>query len=253
MVTVRFYQELNDFVAPQFRGRPFEIMRPAGTVRELIQSLGVPHTEVDLVLVNGRSTGFDAPLVDGDFVSVYPVFESLDISSVTRVRPVALREPRFLLDVHLGALARLLRMLGFDAAWDRAALDSDLAGSAAAERRILLTRDRELLKRTMVTHAYCVRSTEPRQQVREVLRRFDLAAASRPLSRCIRCNLPLQTLANPPATVPPAVRTRQTGFRRCPGCGRTYWRGSHWQHMMGRIARLLAPSGCGPGGERRPD
>lgn len=250
VVTVRFYQELNDFVAPGSRGRPIDIPRTPRTVRDLIQSLGVPHTEVDLVLVNGRSTGFDENLADGDFVSVYPVFESLDIASVTHVRPAPLREPRFVLDVHLGALARLLRMLGFDSAWDRQARDQDLARQAAADRRTLLSRDRGLLMRTAVTHGYCVRSTEPQAQAVEVVRRFDLAAASRPFTRCLRCNRQLEPLSTPPATVAPAVRASEARFERCPACGRTYWRGSHWRSMLHTVDRILALSSSPQAGAR---
>jgi hypothetical protein len=131
-------------------------------------------------------------------------------------------------------------MLGFDAAWDRRSSDADLADRAASQGRILLTRDRELLKRATVTHGYCVRSTEPGEQAVEIIRRFDLAGASKPLSRCLRCNLPLLPLSVPPDTVPPSVRESGVRFLSCPECRRTYWRGSHWRHMTRTIDRLLA-------------
>ncbi len=245
-VTVRFYQELNDFLPPALRSRPIEIDRAPCTVLSLIQDLGVPHTEVDLVLVNGRSVGLAHEIAAGDLVSVYPVFESLDISSVTQVRPEPLRRFGFLLDTHLGALARLLRMLGFDSEYSRRADDAELAVRAAHDGRVLLTRDRGLLKRRLVTRGYCVRSMRPQEQAVEVLRRFDLAAAARPLSRCLRCNAPLEPLADAPNTVPPAVRSSQAVFRRCPGCLRTYWRGSHWRDMMRVSERLLSLASTQP-------
>jgi hypothetical protein len=239
-VIVRFYQELNDFLPRAMRSKPIEVARAPCTVFALIQDLGVPHTEVDLVLVNGRSVGLNHEVAAGDLVSVYPVFESLDISSVTQVRSEPLRRFGFLLDAHLGALARLLRMLGFDSEYSRRAQDADLAARAAREGRVLLTRDRGLLKRRLVTRGYCVRSLRPQEQALEVLRRFDLAAAARPLTRCLRCNAPLEPLAEAPNTVAPAVRASQSGFRRCPGCRRTYWRGSHWEAMTSASERLLA-------------
>jgi uncharacterized protein with PIN domain len=239
-VTVRFYQELNDFLPQGLRSRPIEIARAPCTVFQLIQDLGVPHTEVDLVLVNGRSVGLAQEVGADDRVSVYPVFESLDISSVTRVRPEPLRRFGFLLDTHLGALARLLRMLGFDCDYGSGADDAELALRAAREGRVLLTRDRGLLKRRLVTRGYCVRSLRPEEQAVEVLRRFDLAAAALPLSRCLRCNAPLERLAAPPGTVPPAVRSSGARFFRCPRCLRTYWRGTHWRDMKRTVARVLS-------------
>lgn len=114
-VLVRFYAELGDFLPAERQGREFAVEFSAGrTVKDLIEGLGVPHTEVDLILVDGRSTGFGHLLADGERVSVFPMFESLDVSGVTQVRAVPLREVRFVADVHLGRLARYLRLAGFD-------------------------------------------------------------------------------------------------------------------------------------------
>jgi uncharacterized protein with PIN domain len=233
-VSVRFYQELNDFLPWEVRKRSFSAsFRQGDTVKALCESLGVPHTEVDLVLVNGTSVGFDYQLRQADRLSVYPVFESLEIGGVTRVRPASLRRTRFLLDVHLGRLARLLRMLGFDSHYDNSLEDAALCRLAREQGRIILTRDRELLKRKEVTHAYWVRSHDPTRQLVEVLRRFDLQRAARPFSRCLRCNLPLRRISPEEArpAVPEYVGRSYRSFSRCPGCGRIYWRGSHWKHM----------------------
>src|SRR5271157_1471134 len=156
--SLRFYAELNDFLPPERRATdipcPFHVS-PA--VRDLIESLGVPHTEVDLILANGESVDFDYPVRDGDRISVYPVFESLDIAPLARVRPEPLRHPRFVVDVHLGRLAASLRMLGFDALYRNDASDEELARTSSEQERILLTRDRGLLKRSAVTRGYYVR------------------------------------------------------------------------------------------------
>lgn len=247
--TFRFYAELNDFLPPRRRGVPFEHAHPGRpAVKDVIESLGVPHTEVDLILADGESVGFAWPLRDGARVSVYPVFESFDIGPLARVRPVPLREVRLVLDGHLGRLARHLRMLGFDVRWRSDAADAELAAVAADEGRILLTRDQGLLKRRVVTHGYWVRATDPRRQLTEVVRRLDLARAVAPFRRCLRCNTSLEPVA-PEAVagrVPPAVRARHHAFRRCPSCDRIYWAGSHHRRMERLVAELLAE--CAPPG-----
>jgi len=201
----------------------------------------VPHTEVDLILVNGESVDFSHPLRDGDRVSVYPVFESIDISPVLRVRPKPLREIRFLADTHLGRLAAYLRLMGFDTVYGHNLGDRDLTQLASAERRILLTRDRGLLMRSAITHGYWLRQTDPKLQLREVLERFDLASSAAPFTRCLRCNTPLAAASKPEVAgrVPPGVDARHREFHRCPGCGRIYWEGSHYRRMSELIAATL--------------
>jgi uncharacterized protein with PIN domain/sulfur carrier protein ThiS len=246
--TIRFYEELNDFLPPHLRKETFSArFQPGDTVKALIESLGVPHTEVDLVLVNGESVGFQHRLRDGDRMAAYPVFESLEIGAVSRVRPVPLREPRFVLDVHLGRLARLLRMLGFDSAYSNTADDGSLAAVSCLETRIVLTRDRELLKRTSVSHGYCVRSADPTRQLLEVLRRFDLRDRIHPFSLCLRCNSQLGPVSRQEAAgrVPAYVLEHYREFRSCPECSRLYWRGSHWENMRNFLKERL--DGPAPG------
>ena len=253
-VRIRFYQELGDFLAPHLRGREFELAVNDGTTtKALVEHCGVPHGEVDLVLVDGASVDFGHKLRDGQRVSVYPVFESFDISALTRVRPAPLRVVRFLVDANLAKLASLLRMCGLDAtdagmlppgAADRE--DARLVTAARREQRIILTRDRRLLARKAVTHGCFVRSQDPEQQLLFVLRRFHLATAVRPFSRCMRCNEPLHPVAKADVLhlLPPMVRVEQQSFSRCPRCLRLYWPGSHWQRMRHRLDTLLAAAGC---------
>jgi uncharacterized protein len=238
-IDTRFYAELNDFLPPDRRGRPITLEVAAGTtVKDLAESLGVPHTEIDVILVNGESVDFACQLSNGDRVSVYPVFETLDVSPLVRLRPQPLRESRFVLDVHLGRLARTLRLLGFDAAWRNNSTDEELATTSAEEQRILLTRDRGLLKRSTVTRGYFVRSTERRSQIVEVLRRFDLFGAIAPYGRCLECNGVLKPVAKKDVErrLPPRTRQDYHDFRTCPGCGRIYWRGSHYDRLAALVA-----------------
>lgn len=242
-VTIRFYEELNDFLPEHRRKLPFSAGFADGcTVKAIIEDLGVPHTEVDLVLANGASVDFSYRLLDNDLISVYPVFESMDIGQLSRVRAAPLRDTRFLLDVHLGTLARLLAMFGFDARYARGADDEALVREARAAHRIILSRDRGLLKRRAVTHGYVVRSLVPRKQLAEVLWRFDLRGQVRLFSRCMECNAPLEQAEKESvlADVPQVVAERYAVFSRCPVCRRVYWRGSHWEKMKTLAAQVLS-------------
>lgn len=240
----RFYAELKDHLPPEQRSSGIvekQFLLPA-SVKDMIESLGVPHTEVDLVLVNGESADFSRIIRDGDRISVYPVFESIDIAPVLRVRPQPLRDPRFVLDVHLGRLAGYLRMLGFDTRYTNSADDHDLVRISTQERRILLTRDRGVLKHAAVTHGYWVRATDSRRQAAEVVERFDLARLIRPLTRCMVCNHPLRTAGKDEVRdrVPERVLESCDAFRECPECRRVYWEGSHTRRMRNWIEELAA-------------
>lgn len=236
--TIRCYAELNDFLPRERRQVAFEHAWDGRvSVKDLLEGLGVPHGEVDLLLVNGESSGFERLVEDGDRVAAYPVFESFDIASETKVRPEPLRQTRFVLDVHLGRLAAFLRLAGFDALYRRECGDAELAEIAAATKRILLSRDRSLLKRRIVTHGYYVRSTDPAQQLAEVVLRFDLARTARPFTRCTVCNGALSAVSRVEVAdrVPPRSRRLYDDYRRCLDCGRVYWKGTHHE----RLRRLL--------------
>lgn len=238
----RFYAELNDFLPPEKRMVDF-IYPFSGrqTVKHLIEAAGVPHTEVDLILVNGRSVDFSYFVEDGDRVSVYPMFEAFDIARLSQVRPKPLRETRFILDTHLGRLAAYLRMLGFDTLYRSDYRDEELSQIAGEEHRILLTKDRGLLKRNAVTHGYYVRETNARAQLAEVLRRFDLLGSITPFVRCLRCNELLEEIPREAVTdrVPPRSRNLYDEFRQCRGCGRVYWSGSHYRRMERFIEQVV--------------
>ena len=174
-VTFRFYEELNDFLPKEKKKKRFEHNYIARvSVKDVIESFGIPHTEVDLILVNKKSVGFDYIISDRDDISVYPVFESLDITEVQHLRPEPLRNPKFVADVHLGRLTRYLRMMGFDVHYNNTLSDDEIVELSKKERRAILTRDRGILKRTEVTHGYWIRSTNVKEQVQEVIKRFNL-------------------------------------------------------------------------------
>ncbi len=238
----RFYAELNDFLDRSRRQADFAYpFNGSPAVKAAIEALGVPHTEVEVILVNGVSVSFDHPLRGGDQVSVFPVFKSLDITPVLRLRPPPLRQVRFVLDVHLGRLARRLRLMGFDAAYRNDWSDEQLAELAPRERRIVLTRDRGLLMRRAITHGTYVRATQPEAQLIEVLRRFDLGGSLRPLTRCLACNGVLLEVTLDQVDLedlPPDIRANPQRLVRCPDCRRVYWDGSHLRRLRAIVAEV---------------
>ena len=237
-VTFRCYAQLNDFLPARHRQRRFtHVITAPASVKDAIEALGVPHPEVDVILINGKSEDFAYRLGDGDDVSVYPAFRSIDIAGLRRTGGDPPEPVRFVLDAHLGKLASLLRLTGFDAVLR--ADDADVANTAACQGRVALTRDVGLLKRSIVLYGYWVRHTDPELQLAEVLERFDLVDRMEPFARCLRCNTPLVSADADAVSgqLPPRTRTQFEQFHRCPGCGRIYWRGSHYIRLVQLIER----------------
>jgi uncharacterized protein with PIN domain len=231
-VWFRFHGELNDFLTPARRNAEFEhFAGPTDTIKHVVESLGVPHTEIERVTVNGKPAGLSAQLADRDRVEIFPYAE-----------PVLVEDPRFVVDGHLGRLAAYLRMLGFDTWYDRFADDALLASIANAEEGVLLTRDVGLLKRRDVERGYFVRSDKPHDQLREVSRRLALHSRIAPFQRCMDCNgrlfvVPKHEIAD---LLPPHTRETKNEFSRCSACGKIFWRGSHHARMIGWIEELTA-------------
>lgn len=238
----RFYEELNDFLAPikrkrmvayDFQGNP--------SVKHAIEAMGVPHPEVDLILANGRSVDFGYRLVNEDRVSVYPVFESLDISPVVRLRPEPLRKSTFVLDVHLGKLARMMRLLGFDCLYQNDYEDSEIVRISVEQNRIILTRDRHLLQAGAVTRGYWVRSGFVDAQLQEVLQRFDLFSQIQSFRRCLLCNGAIEETpkANVLDQLEPKTIRYYNRFFQCGQCGQVYWKGTHFDKLQERIGQFI--------------
>jgi len=238
----RFYEELNDFLPSgkrkelipyTFNGNP--------SVKDAIEALGIPHVEVDLILVNSLSKDFSYKIRDGDSVSVYPVFESIDISAVTRLRQKPLRNLKFISDVHLGKLTRYLRLCGFDTYFRPDCSDKEIIAIALTDNRIILTRVKELLKNKQITHGYWMRSQSSDEQLKEVLIRFDMKNMVSLFTRCMECNGILTFVSKEEISEKLLPKTRQyyQNFKKCPDCERIYWDGSHYKRMKGHIEKLI--------------
>ncbi len=235
-----FYHELRDFFTGpgaaislkyDFDGKP--------SVKDAIEAIGVPHTEVDSIVVNGTSVGFGCPLKDGDAVSVYPASFSPEIPVKAALRGEP--PPSFVVDVNLGKLARRLRMLGFDAAYRNDYADHEVAGLAESEGRIVLTRDRRLLRFRIITHGYWLRSDDPRIQVKEVLGRFGYYPLVKPFNRCLECNGDIVPVEKEAVLdrLEPKTRLYYNEFYTCTDCGKVYWKGSHYDRMKETLDSLI--------------
>jgi uncharacterized protein with PIN domain len=241
----RFYAQLNDFL-PHEKRQTDIVYHSAGTpsVKDAIESIGIPHPEVELIVVNGQPVDFSYHVQADDRVAVYPLFAAVDISPIIRLRDRLLSVPTFVLDVHLGALARLLRMLGFDAVYRNDSSDPEIINIGVTQKRIILTCDRKLLQAKVVTYGYCVRSRAPLIQAQEIVARFDLRDSIRPFTRCTVCN----------GLVAPVDKIRivdqlQSGtaryydeFIQCGTCGKVYWKGSHFQKITQTLAMIYKPA-----------
>ncbi len=241
----RFYADLNDFLPPPQRQRPFRQPVYGGTqsVKHHIESLGVPHTEPEVVLVNGRSVDFHYLVQAGDQISVYPPFHRIDVSPLVPLRPSLTPPHRFLLDNHLGKLARYLRLLGLDTLYaDNHVEDAELARIAREENRILLTRDRGLLKRGNVIYGYCLRTRDSMGQLTAVLHRYQLHNEITPWTRCLRCNGLLRPVAKEAILhrLEPKTKRYFDEFRMCEACGQIYWQGSHFTRLQKIVDKALA-------------
>jgi hypothetical protein len=244
-----FYAELNDFLPPKKRHVTItHVFEERASIKDIIESLGVPHPEVDYIEVNSKPVDFSYIVTDSDRIHVYPISAATEnTSSVSLVRPQPLKFPRFVLDIHLGKLATSLRMLGFDTLYRNDYDDLELAQISASEERILLTRDKGLLMRSLVTHGYYVRETNPERQVGEVMRRFDLIKFVKPLQRCLRCNGLLEPVAKESILdkVPPNIQQHIDEFCRCCECAQIYWKGSHYERMQEFIKGITSSNEAG--------
>ena len=238
----RFYAELNNFLATALRGRTFvyPCSRDA-SVKHMIESLGVPHTEVEMILVDGTAVGFSHRLQDGEQVSIYPSFTTIDIAPELRLRPEPAIAGRFIADAHLGQLAKRLRMLGFDVLYRNDYSDAEVARIAASEDRIVLTRDRDLLIRKEIVHGCYLHALSWDEQLMEVITRFRLAGLVRAFSRCLTCNGMLNVVRKSDVAhrVPQHSREIYERFYECQACAQVYWEGSHVERMRLRLAGVL--------------
>ena len=242
-ITLTFHGNLPELLARRLAGSPLvrHILERLASVKDVVESFGIPHPEIGMLTINGRMSGFDALVVERDHIEIWPLTPPCDVLTPTILRPEPLTGIIFMVDINVGKLAGLLRMAGIDTLYDPDLTDGDLAETAAVEKRILLTRDRSLLKRRNVAFGHLVRETEPRKQWLEIIQLYGLAGMLQPFSRCLRCNGQLvpvdkETILH---QLEPLTIKYYDLFHRCTACGQVYWPGSHRERMDADLATLV--------------
>jgi uncharacterized protein with PIN domain len=236
-VRLSFSEDLTFFLKPKSSKRT-KVLREKTSVEDIIESCGVPHAEVDVIVANGCAVDFSHTVAADAEVLVAGVAALPELFPEKRLQ--TRRVTSFVADGHLGKLARILRLLGFDVAYDKDANDAQLLATMLGEHRALLTRDRRLLMHSVAKHGRFLRSQNAEEQAAEVIERFDLAPVAAPHSRCLACNAPLEYVAKADVLgqLEPLTRRYYHEFRRCTRCARIYWRGSHFEKLECRVRRL---------------
>ena len=241
-VIFRFYEELNDFLSPRRRKRDFQVgFKGRESIKDMIEALGVPHTEVDLILVNGKSVDFGYIIQHGDRISVYPTFESLDIKDVTRLREVPLRQTRFIADINIRDIVKYMRALGLDVCYDASLSPREIIRISKRENRTILTKSRKLLKFRNVTHGIFIRPGTTVEQIRGIIDYLPLRALIEPFSRCLQCNIPLVGVSKDRILdrIPAKTREFYDEYSYCTACDRIYWKGTHYMNIKKVVDEIL--------------
>jgi len=241
-ITIRFYEELNNYLNADIRKQDIFIETKEGSsVGDIIGLFGVPCSVVDLILVNGQSSNFDYILQEKDHVSIYPVFERFNIESISMIKHSPLRKIKFLCDVHLGRLAKYLRMLGFDTFYKNAYDQNMLFKLLNEDKRILLSQDKKILLCKKIIRRYRIKQTGSGEQLREVISYFDLKNHIVPMSRCLECNGIVKAVPKEAVKHRIDRYTYDTNdeFTECTDCRKVFWKGSHYNSMMKQIRKIM--------------
>jgi uncharacterized protein with PIN domain len=249
-VSIQFYAELNDFIPRERRGTAFEVYLNGPTsVKDLIESQGVPHTEIGSILINNHPVDFSSLVNDGDSVSVYAETDKVDPTKPGLLRSKPLPQIKFVLDTHLGKLAKYLRMLGFDTLYSNDYEDEQLAQIASEQQRIVLSRDRGLLKRKIIEYGHYVRHTQPLEQLSEIMQWLDIHKYMNPFSRCTTCNGLLHNVNKKDieSQLEPKTKQYYNAFKQCAECKQIYWKGTHYQRLEQIVQSITDETGADNG------
>lgn len=242
--TLYFNQDLRPFLKTNQSQITYPLTRRAN-IKDILEALGIPHTEVGKIILHNRAPAkkeltFSYLPQPGDRLEVLAHVPPLDPTQPTLLIPKALGEIRFIVDVNVGKLSRLLRLLGLDTQFHWQQNDQEIAQLACKEKRIVLTKDLGLLKRNQIQWGHFVRASQPRDQLLEVLNFYGLKPPFKLFSRCLACNTPLKKI---PKTIilnrlQPKTELYFHKFKYCPRCAKIFWPGSH-QERMSRMLKDL--------------
>jgi len=239
---IQFHEPLQELLRTRNRTQLQRIeFKGSQTIKHLVESLGIPHTEVGLLQVKDNTIGFGYLVKSGDIVRAYPASASLDnLSGMFNDGRMTI-PAKFILDNHLGKLAADMRMLGIDTDYRNEYQDQELAETAIDQGRILLTRDRQLLMRKTIRYGYLLRSLQPDEQLLEILQRFNLFSGINLFQRCMLCNHLLEPVEKKEIEhrLEPLTKIYFHDFHICAGCQQIYWPGSHLERIEKRLEKIL--------------
>ncbi len=239
---LRFYSTLNYLLPKDRRNADFEVeFKGKRSVKDMIESLGVPHTEVDIILVNGRSVDFNYILREGDKISVYPAFEKPDIEDLVHLCSTFPSHTKFIADINLGDIVKYMRVLGFDVYFDPSLSPREIIKYAKRYGRTIITKSRKLLKFREIDNGLLLYAGTTEEQIRGIISRLGLKRSVKPFSRCLRCNKVLVNIAKEKIEdrIPPKTRSFCDRYAYCKDCNRIYWEGTHVFEMRKLINRIL--------------
>jgi len=239
--TYHFHGDLHRLLRQRWRGRqPIALpVTRSASIKDVMESFGLPHTEVDRITCNGRITDFCQRVEASQRFDIHPIPCPWDTSIPTLLRPKPLPSLRFIVDVNVGRLARYLRMAGLDTLYDPSWDERRILREIQKNRCLLLTRNLDLLKRNQVEFGRYIRATTPEEQLREILELFGGTAAPNPLSRCLECNTLLQPVRKEDILhrLEPLTIEYFSLFSLCPHCDKIYWHGTHVDRMLQSLHR----------------
>ena len=232
-IKFRFYSRLNLFLDKSSHKK--ELIHSffgRQSIKDRIETIGIPHTEVHLILENGTPVDFKHQARGGTLYSVYPFFHNLDLTEDMQLRVPYKGKPKFILDTHLGKLARYLRFYNFDTVYQNKYKDKKIVDIAVEDNRIILTRDHGLLKRKRVVYGFFIHHDDPIYQLASVVDRYNLFSYDlKTNSRCPLCNKSLQKVPKQKIVdrLEPLTKKHYNDFQICVNCDKIYWKGSHYQ------------------------
>jgi uncharacterized protein with PIN domain len=247
-IMCRFYGELNDFLPTAGQKQKFcSPFKGRESVKDKVEALGIPHTEVDVIVVNGQSVGFDYILENGDDISVYPWTEAIMLPKVTRLKRLPADPSRFVADINIRDVVKTMRSLGLDVLEDPTLSAKEIIDISLKDGRIILSGSRQLLKRKRVAYGIFIRRDHREAQIQRIIKMLSLKSHCSPFTRCFLCNTNLEKVSKESVwkRIPPRTRRRCNTFARCPSCDRLYWNGTHYQKIRAKVDRILAISTSG--------
>ena len=240
-VYLTFHNDLQMLLKKSQAGKVVKYaLKRRASLKDIIESQGVPHTEVAQILLGNKELGFAFIPVGGEDIDIFPFSEEISVFNSTLLRPQPMSSLKFMVDINVQKLARNLRIIGFDTSMVPDMRLIEIGKVATSEHRIVITRNRELLKCNTVVHGHLVRSEDHVIQLQEVVKLYKIKLHIKPFSRCIACNGDLMSVTKQDIIhrLEPLTRKYFNTFKRCSDCEKIYWQGSHYNQMLKMITEI---------------